>query len=161
MNKVIIWLSIFIIISACLFLLPLNSLSWKPFRCNTQVSASIATKKGDEIDLNININVIAFHKEKSEVLVVGSLKNKNENHTVFRRFFITHKPANINGYSTTVVTNERRHPTDDVPDTLWKNYVLLEVPGVAHYVETKHLMGNLLLYKGLDNPIFICTITKQ
>ncbi|HEI8821976.1 TPA: hypothetical protein SLG99_004388 [Serratia marcescens] len=161
MNKLIIWLSILIIISACLFLLPLSSHSWKPFRCNTQVSASIAKKKGDEIELNVNINVIAFHKEQSEVLVVGSLKNKNENYTVFRRIFITHKPANINDYSTTVVTSERRHPTDNVPDTLWQHYVLSEIPGVALYVETKHLRGNLLLYKGLDNPIFICTITKQ
>ncbi|HGC5851232.1 TPA: hypothetical protein ACIZCC_003347 [Serratia marcescens] len=161
MNRVIIWVSISIVIATSLFLLHLSSLSWKPFRCNTQVNATIATKKGDAIELNVNINVTTPHKERSEVLVVGSLKNKNENYTVYRRIFITNKPADINGYSTTMITSEKRHPKDNVPDKLWQHYVLPEIPGVTFYVETKKIGKNLLIYKGLDNPIFICSITEQ
>ncbi|MCM2651951.1 hypothetical protein [Serratia marcescens] len=161
MNRIIIWGSIFSVIAASLLFFSLDSLSWKPFRCNTQVSADIATKNGNRIEFNVNINVITLHKENSEVLVIGSLKDQGESYTVYRRIFVTHKPADINGYSTTVITSEKRHPKDNVPNTLWQHYVLPEVPGVAFYVEIKKLKKNLLFYKGLDNPILICTITEE
>ncbi len=161
MNRVIIWMSILTVIAASLFLFYLNSISWKPFRCNTQVSADMATKNSNRIKFNVNINVIAFHKDYSEVLVIGTLKVNSESYAVYRRVFVTHKPSDINGYSATVITNEKHHPKDNVPDTLWQHYILPEVPGVPFYVETKKLRKNLILYKGLDNPIFTCTITKQ
>ncbi|EMH4104636.1 hypothetical protein RGJ12_003366 [Serratia marcescens] len=161
MNRVIFWVSIFSVIGMGLFFFYLNSLSWKPFRCDTQVNSSIATKNGNWINFNANINVITLHKEHSEVLVIGSLKEKNEDYTIYRTIFVTHKPANINGYSVTVITNEKRHPKDNVPDTLWQHYVLPEVPGVSFYLETKHLKENSIIYKRLDNPIFVCAITEQ
>ncbi|WP_420284027.1 hypothetical protein [Serratia liquefaciens] len=161
MNRIIIWGSIFSVIAASLLFFSLDSLSWKPFRCNTQVSADIATKNGNRIEFNVNINAITLHKENSEVIVIGSLKEQGESYTVIRTIFVNHKSSGINGYSTAVITGERRHPQDNMPDTLWQHYVLPQVPGTAFYLETKKLNKNLILYKGLDNPIFICTITED
>jgi hypothetical protein len=125
------------------------------------VSANVATKNGDRVELNVSVNIITLHKKHSEVLVIGYLKKKSENYTVYRRIFITHNPSSINGYSTTVITGEKLHPQDNVPNTLWQHYILPEVPGVAFYVKNENLKKNLLFYKTLENPILICTITED
>lgn len=161
MNRIIAWVSIFSIIAVGMFFFYLNNLIWKPFRCDTQVNFSVSTNNGNWINFNANINVIALNKWYNEVIMIGSLKEKNETYTVYRTTFVTHKPADINGYSVTVITGEKRHPKDNTPDTLWQHYVLPEVPGVPFYLETKHLKENSIIYKQLDNPIFVCVITEQ
>lgn len=159
MNRVIVWVSISCVITVGLLVFYINSLNWKPFRCDTQMNSSIATSNDNWIMFNAKINIITLDKEHSEVLVIGSLKDKNENYTIYRTVFVTHKPADINGYSVTVITSEKRHPKDNVPDKLWQHFVLPEVPGVSFYLEATQLKENSIIYKKLDNPIFVCAIT--
>ncbi|MEH9796324.1 hypothetical protein R1K39_24095, partial [Klebsiella sp. 105384] len=70
-----------------------------------------------------------------------------------------HHPP-LKDYSATVITCEKRHPKDNVPDILWQNYVLPEVPGIMFYMEITHLRKNALFFNGLDKPIFICTMPE-
>ncbi|HHM1651414.1 TPA: hypothetical protein ACRG3J_005526, partial [Klebsiella pneumoniae] len=97
------------------------------------MSADVAKKNGDRIEFNININVVAFHKENSEVIVKGTLQDKDKSYSIYRRIFIPQKPSPLKDYSATVITCEKRHPKDNVPDILWQNYVLPEVPGIMFY----------------------------
>ncbi|HHC3772412.1 TPA: hypothetical protein ACN722_005543 [Klebsiella pneumoniae] len=124
------------------------------------MSADVAKKNGDRIEFNININVVAFHKENSEVIVKGTLQDKDKSYSIYRRIFIPQKPSPLKDYSATVITCEKRHPKDNVPDILWQNYVLPEVPGIMFYMEITHLRKNALFFNELDKPIFICTMPE-
>lgn len=160
MRRVIFFVFILIVISVCLFLFSIDNNACDPFRCNTHLSADVAKKNGDRIEFNININVVAFHKENSEVIVKGTLQDKDKSYSIYRRIFIPQKPSPLKDYSATVITCEKRHPKDNVPDILWQNYVLPEVPGIMFYMEITHLRKNALFFNGLDKPIFICTMPE-
>ncbi|EPP8560695.1 hypothetical protein RG489_003784 [Serratia marcescens] len=161
MKTTVIWISIFTAIAVFTLSFPLRSLYWKPFRCNTQLTAKIATNDNTEINLNVNVNIIAHREDKSEIMFVGSLKEENKNYTVFRKIFVTSKPANINGYSAAIITSEEHNPNDNVPDTLWHTYVLPDIPGVTFYAKEIDIGKNILFYRGLEIPMLMCTITKN
>ncbi|MEQ5974123.1 hypothetical protein U2J09_22630 [Serratia liquefaciens] len=160
MYRVIFFVLILSVIAVCLFLFPIDKIAGDSFRCSTHLSADVAKKNGDRIEFNININVVEFHKENSEVIVTGTLLDKDKSYSIYRRIFVPQKPSPLKDYSAAVITCEKRHPKDNVPDILWQNYVLPEVPGVMFYMEKTHLRKNALFYKGLDKPIFICTISE-
>ncbi|MBH3151642.1 hypothetical protein I5L36_11880 [Serratia marcescens] len=161
MKRIVIWTSIFTAFAVFLLVYPLSGLNWKPFRCNAQLTARVTTNNNTKIDLNVNINIISHQEDQNEVLFVGSLKEANKNYTVYRRIFVTSKPADINGYSTAVITSEEHNPNDNVPDTLWHTYVLPDIPGVEFYAKTREIGKNLLFYRGLEIPMLVCTITNN
>lgn len=130
--------------------------NWKPFRCDTHLSSHIATKEGNKLALNLDINIVTAHEGNSEALVVGSLKGERNNYVISRRIFITMKQSDFKGFAKTMIIREKRHPIDNVPEEIWKQYLLPEAPGVAFYMETKHLNNNAYLITGLTSPLFVC-----
>lgn len=156
MKKLIISLTSLIIAILSGVFLYLNHSNWKPFRCNTHLTSHIVSKEGKQLELNLDTSVVTAHESSSELLAVGSLKDPTNNYVITRRIFIAMKPSDFKGFSKTMITREERHPIDNLPDTLWQQYVLPEAPGVAFYIETKQLNKNSHLIKGLTNPYFVC-----
>ncbi|HEJ7032703.1 TPA: hypothetical protein SMF49_004191 [Serratia marcescens] len=134
---------------------------WEPFRCNTHIKSHINIKDGQKLELNLDINAIAVHEGSSELLLVGSLKGLNQDYVISRRVFLSIKQSDFNAFTNTMISREKRHPIDNVPDDVWQKYVLPETPGVAFYTQTKQLDKNAFLIKGLTNPFFVCTRTEH
>ncbi|HBE9082518.1 FidL-like protein [Serratia fonticola] len=161
MNRIIIGLTSLVIVIVILSGVYhyFNRSHWKPFRCDTHLSSHIATKEGKKLELNLDISIITAHEGSSEALTVGSLKGEGKNYIFSRRVFVTMKQSDFKGFSKAMIIREERHPIDNVPDEIWQEYVLPEAPGVAFYMETKHLNNNAYLIKGLTNPHFVCART--
>ncbi|CAI1051053.1 hypothetical protein [Serratia quinivorans] len=158
MNKIIIAISVSIIIILSGVAFYLNHSSWEPFRCNTHVSSHIASLDGQQLELNLDINVVTAQEDRSELLVVGSLKGFNKNYAISRKLYLSIQDSGFKGITKAMITREQRHPIDNIPDEIWQQYVLPEAPGVAFYMETKRVSKNLFLIKTLNNPYFSCAL---
>ncbi|WP_256814438.1 MULTISPECIES: hypothetical protein [unclassified Serratia (in: enterobacteria)] len=161
MNKMNIGFLIFFIIILGCAALYLNYPSEKPFRCNAHVSTYFTSKDGKKLVLNLDLNVITAREGRSEVLAVGSVTGLDKDYVIARRIFISMKESDFKNLSKTLVTREERHPIDNLPEEIWREYVLPEAPGVAFYAEAKKIRENLYLIKGLTNPYFICTLSPR
>ncbi|MBC3219742.1 hypothetical protein [Serratia fonticola] len=161
MKKNIIVLSIFIIALLGGALFYHNYLSWKPFRCNTHMTAHITTKNGNKLTLNLDIHVVTAQKGNSELILVGSLKELDKDYVISRRMFISIKPSNFKGVAKTIITQEELRPIDNLPDKLWQQYVRPDTPGVDFYTESKRLSENLFFIKGLPTPYLICALAND
>ncbi|RZF15555.1 hypothetical protein [Serratia marcescens] len=160
-KKTIYFISSLSAILGCVILLYLNYPSEIPFRCNTHVTTHFTSKDGKKLVLNLDLNVIAVHKRSSEVVAVGSLTGLDKDYVISRRIFISMQKSDFKNLSKTIVSREQHHPIDNLPDEIWKQYVLPEAPGVEFYTEAKNIKENLFIIKGLSNPYFICAITPR
>ncbi|NCG52472.1 FidL-like protein [Serratia fonticola] len=163
MNRIVIGLTSLVIVIVILSGVYhyFNRSHWKPFRCNTHMNSHIATKEGKKLELNMDMNIVTAHEGSSELLALGSLKGIDSHYVIARRIFVTMKQSDFKGFAKTMITREERHPIDNMPDEIWKQYVLPEAPGVAFYIETKQLHNNAYLIKGLTNPYFVCAIISN
>ena len=161
MNKKIIGFSVFFVVILSGVALYLNHSSWKPFRCNTHEISHIVSVDGQRFELNLDISVVTAQEDRSELLVVGSLKGLNKNYAISRRMFVSIKNSDIKGFYKTMITREERRPIDNIPDEIWQQHVLPEAPGVTFYMETKRLHKNIFLIKGLTNPYFVCAFIEH
>lgn len=161
MNKIIIGLAVFFVVILSGVAFYLNQSSWKPFRCNIHASSHIVSVDGQQLELNLDVNVITAQEDKSELLMIGSLKGLNKNYAISRRMFMSIKDSDFKGFTKAMITREERQPIDNIPEEIWLQYVLPEAPGVAFYMETKRLSKNLFLVKGLTNPFFVCAVIEN
>ncbi|WP_172641802.1 hypothetical protein [Serratia sp. S4] len=125
------------------------------------MNSHIVSIDGNKIELNIDVNVLNAQENKSEWLVLGSLKVMNKNYAIYRKMFISNNNTDFIGFTNSIITREERHPLDNTPDEVWQQYILPERPGVEFYLEQKRLNKNRVLFKGLDNPYFLCTIIEN
>lgn len=161
MHRTIIIFSVLTLVTMSGIFLYFQYIRWDPFRCNTHIKTHINVKDSQKLELNLDIDLIAVHEGSSELLVVGSLKGLNEDYVIARRIFISIKQSDFNGFSNTIITQEKRRPMDNVPDDVWQKYILPETPGVEFYTQKKQLNKNAFLIKGLSNPYFVCTHTES
>lgn len=161
MKRIIIGISVFTIILISGVALYLNNTSWTPYRCKSVVNANLVYIDGENLDLNLNVNMITTHEGKSEWLVVGSVKGRNIQYIISRRVFLSTRESGFKGLTRSMITREEHQPIDNIPNDIWQRHVLPEVPGVAFYMEMKRLDNNLLFVKGLTNPFFICAINEN
>ena len=82
MKRIIIGISFFTIILISGVTLYLNNTSWTPYRCKSAVNANLVYINGENLDLNLNVNMITTHEGKSEWLVVGSVKGRNTQYMI-------------------------------------------------------------------------------
>jgi hypothetical protein len=118
------------------------------------------SNEGKKLELNLDINVVTTNEGSGEFVAVGSLSGSGHNYVVSRRIFITIERSNFKGVTKSTIIHEVRHPIDNIPDDLWRKYILPEVPGIAFYMEMRKLGNDLYFIKGLTSPHFVCAVAK-
>ncbi|MEX3004746.1 hypothetical protein [Serratia fonticola] len=128
----------------------------KPFRCDTQ-QISVQVKGKKNIVLNANSTVIFSSSNTGIVYISGSIKEDDTRYLLARKIFFTINPSEIKGADNTQFTHEERHPGDNTPDQIWRDFLLPEIQHVDFHSEIIKLHQNALLISGVTNPFLVCT----
>lgn len=154
-NMVITLSSLTLVILIGIFLYFTHS-SWQPFHCSTHFVLHFMSKEGEKFELNLDVNVVTPNENSVEFIAAGSLNGPDSSYVVHRRIFTTLEKSNVKGFYKSKIIKEIRYPVDNLPDSIWREYVLPEVPDIAFYVRTKKLRNNLYLITGLTTHHFTC-----
>lgn len=163
MNKMTIGILVTITTILGCVALYLNYPDEKPLRCDSHLIVHMTSKEGKKLVLNLSLNFIKNHEDgiDSELLAAGSLTGLSKDYVIARRIFLSMNKSDFRHLFKTIVTREKRHPIDNLPDEIWQQYVLPAAPEVEFYLEGKKINESLYLIKGLTNPYFICAIVSH
>lgn len=155
MRKIIVTVLLLTLLLLCLWFYSHHH-NRKPFRCDTQ-QLSVLIKAKKNIALNASVTIVFSSKTTGIVYVTGSLKEEETRYLLSRKLFFTITPSELENASNTLITHEDIRPSDNTPDSIWRNIVLPEMQNVSFYTQIIPLLNNALLVQSLTNPLLICT----
>ncbi|MBL5824963.1 hypothetical protein [Serratia fonticola] len=128
-----------------------------PFRCDTQFISHIE-HNGSKLDLNLNANIIFTLRNEGILSFTGSVKQDGHEYLVVRRLFFTTTPSELDGIDRTKITREEISPNNQLPEEVWKRYV---IQGTLFYTQMTPVNSNGVLLQDLSNPFFICARSES
>lgn len=124
----------------------------RPFRCDTQFISHIE-HNGSKLDLNLNANIIFTLRNEGILSFTGSVTQDGHEYLAVRRLFFTTTPSELDGIDITKITREEISPNNQLPEEVWKRYV---IQGTVFYTQMTVVNNNGFLLQDLSNPFFIC-----
>jgi hypothetical protein len=125
----------------------------RPFRCDAQLVSHIEYD-GSKVDSNLNTNIIFTLHNGGIVSFTGSVKQDDREYLVSRRLFFSITSSEIDGINKTNITHEEISPNDQLPEGVWKRYI---IPRTTFYTQMTAVNHNGVLLQALSNPFFVCT----